>query len=275
MAGDQVMVPRESRRHPGPAGRVRRRLLLAVLVPLLWGSGLTSVLAFGNRDRPEEPPAESEEEENGKEERPEAQPALDQKPLAEPSRPALQSESATESASPAVNQPAEIAQAGPAPGQPGRAAAGTTAAADAEDEEPWPEVAGPLGVSRFPLASRELDLLLQRIEADRRLLGELRKELPQDRAEAELYLARLRILAGQSDPVRLSPLANKLMLQSRTFFDWVENEYETPEERVQDYYIGGARGFYVVMEEFKREAMFIVINRLDIASQLLIQGSTQ
>jgi hypothetical protein len=117
--------------------------------------------------------------------------------------------------------------------------------------------------------------LIAKLESDRLLLAQVRKQVPQTREEAELYLSRLKRLASHSDPVRLVPLANRVLDQSVIYYDWLEREFENPGERVVEYYIGGARGFHIAVEEFKSAAMFTVINRLDVTVGILTELESQ
>lgn len=107
------------------------------------------------------------------------------------------------------------------------------------------------------------------MESDRMLLAELRKDLPETRAEAEVYLARLKALAGLSDPVRLVPRADRLLEQAPLFYTWLEKSFKTEAERITEYYVGGASGFQTAFELFQNAVLFTVINRLDVASRAL------
>lgn len=121
----------------------------------------------------------------------------------------------------------------------------------------------------------DIDSFVEKLESDRRLLSEIRKEVPTARGEAELYLSRMKRLAAASDPVRLVPLANKLLSQAPTFFDWLEQEFVNQEERLMEYYIGGAQGFHFALEEFKSAVMLMIINRLDVAAGLLEMSAAE
>lgn len=123
--------------------------------------------------------------------------------------------------------------------------------------------------SRRSFGPIDINQFIDSLEADRRLLVEIRKEVPTARGEAENYLARLKELSALSDPVRLVPLANRVLSQAPIYFDWVDGEFESPEEQVAEYYIGGARGFHFALEAFKSAVMFTLINRLDIAARLI------
>lgn len=107
------------------------------------------------------------------------------------------------------------------------------------------------------------------LESDRLLLVEIRKQVPEDRMEVEIYLERLKYLSSRSDPVRLVPLVNRVLENSTTYFDWLETEFESPEEELTEYYIGGARSFHFALEEFQSAVMFTIINRLEIAGRLI------
>ena len=126
-----------------------------------------------------------------------------------------------------------------------------------------------IGTSRSTLKYVDMDQFLQKLESDRLLLAEIRKDVPQGRDEAEVYLVRLKQLASRSDPVRLVPLANRILDNAPIFFDWLDREFESAEEEVTEYYIGGARGFHFALETFKSAARLTVINRLDIAKKVV------
>lgn len=121
-------------------------------------------------------------------------------------------------------------------------------------------------IDRAPIAMDTPDAvrsLMVRVESDRRLLAELRKQVPHDRLEAELYLKRIRELSAISDPIRLVPMANNVIRQAPSLFEWLETEYDDPDERARDYYIGGSWAFHRRFEAFKNAVMLTVINRLD------------
>jgi len=119
------------------------------------------------------------------------------------------------------------------------------------------------------LDSVEISILADKLEADRLLLAEIRKEVPEAREEAELYLMRLKVLAEKSDPVRLAPLFDRVLDQAPIYFKWLETEYEDQDEQLTEYYVGGARGFAFAMENFKSAVFLVIINRLDIASRVI------
>ena len=118
-------------------------------------------------------------------------------------------------------------------------------------------------------ASVDLPGLVASIEADRRLLSELRKGVPDTREEAEFFLRRLKLLADRADPVRLAIRADRVLEQAPIYFDWLETEFESSEESLYDYYVGGAQGFQRALEEFEEAVLLVVINRLDTASRLV------
>ena len=135
------------------------------------------------------------------------------------------------------------------------------------EPEPWFEMTA--GLSHRALGTIDLQLFVRQLESDRRLLVEIRKEVPEDRTETEIYLARLKELASLSDPVRLVPIVNRVLDQTATYLTWLETEFEDENEQVQEYYVGGARAFHFALEEFKGAAMFTIINRLDIAAKVI------
>lgn len=101
------------------------------------------------------------------------------------------------------------------------------------------------------------------LEADRLLLTELRKELPDTRAEAEAYLQRLRRLASVSDPARLAPLAARMTTTGSTFLDWRHDTFATPDARSRAFAESGAHGFTTAFTNFRNAVLLTVSNRLD------------
>jgi len=112
----------------------------------------------------------------------------------------------------------------------------------------------------------------KRLDADRLLLSEIRKIMPESRGEAENYLDRLKMLAGKSDPLRLVPLADRLLDQAPIYFDWLDREFANQDEQVMEYYVGGARGFSFAFENFKTAVLFTIMNRLDVASRVISEA---
>ena len=132
-----------------------------------------------------------------------------------------------------------------------------------------------LPVGPSVLADVEIDTFLEAIEADRRLLSELRKNVPDNRMEAEIFLTRLKDLAERADPVRLAPKANRVLEQAPIYYDWLETEFESAEEEIYEYYVGGAQGFSRALEEFKNAVLMTVMNRLDTAARALQEVYTE
>lgn len=126
-----------------------------------------------------------------------------------------------------------------------------------------PVVQGPAGRMAAQTTRAELLKLARQLEADRKLLIELRKGVPLEREEAELFFQRLKALAIESDPARLVPLANKVIDTAPAFFQWLEQEFESPEERVEKYFLEGARNFRIAFDRFEGAALLTIINRLE------------
>ncbi len=175
----------------------------------------------------------------------------------------------------------ESATDAPAAAEPAPTADSQEPAPEAAPAEPRPpastdrsfEMAA--GISFRSLGSVDLDEFVRSLGADRRLLIEIRKDVPQSRAEAEIYLARLKDLAEQSDPVRLVPLANRILDQSPIYFDWLAAEYESEEDQQREYYIGGAQGFRFTMDEFRSAVLLLIVNRMEIAARVILELETE
>ena len=162
---------------------------------------------------------------------------------------------------------------------------GDDAPDDAADDTPDDDADEPNGdvitfddfairIERPPIAfdnPRDARTLAVQIEADRRLLNELRKQIPDERIDAELFLKRIRELAAISDPVYLVPIANNVLRQAPLLFEWLETEYEDPDERIRDYYIGGSWAFHRRYEAFRNAVLITVIRRLDAVGDYLME----
>ena len=101
------------------------------------------------------------------------------------------------------------------------------------------------------------------LEADRLLLLELRKELPDGRAEAEAQLNRMRRLALSADPVRLGPIANRVMETAPDYLDWRDQEFATSEDAAREFVESGAGGFQTNFTNFRNAILLTISNRLD------------
>jgi FtsZ-binding cell division protein ZapB len=101
------------------------------------------------------------------------------------------------------------------------------------------------------------------LEADRQLLFELRKDLPETRPEAEVQIARMQDLALSSDPQRLGRLVDRISDSAPAFLDWRFGEHASSQEFTQAYVETGANAFDGAMDDFRSEVLMSVANRLD------------
>jgi hypothetical protein len=116
---------------------------------------------------------------------------------------------------------------------------------------------------RMAKSLSHFDELYDPLEADRQLLFELRKGLPETRPEAEAQIARMRSLALASNPSRLGQLVDRVDDAAPAFLDWRFTEFGTAEEASQAYIDSGAVAFETNMDEFRNEVLMSVANRLD------------
>jgi chromosome segregation ATPase len=107
------------------------------------------------------------------------------------------------------------------------------------------------------------DDVYEPMEADRQLLFELRKELPETRPEAEAQLERMRSLALAADPAHLGQLVDRLGEAAPTFLEWRFEDHASDAEAAQAYIDSGASAFDTTMSEFRNEVLLSVANRLD------------
>lgn len=107
------------------------------------------------------------------------------------------------------------------------------------------------------------DDLYEPLEADRQLLFELRKSLPDTRPEAEAQLERMRKLALASNPAQLGQLVDRVEANAPAYFDWRFTEFGSTQEATEAYITSGANAFDSSMNEFRNEVLMSVANRLD------------
>lgn len=108
-----------------------------------------------------------------------------------------------------------------------------------------------------------LEDIYEPLEADRQLLFELRKDLPDSRPEAEAQLERMRSLALAANPAQLGQLVDRLLEAAPAFLEWRYGQFATDTEAAQAYVDGGAGAFDTSMTEFRNEVLMSVANRLD------------
>jgi TolA-binding protein len=101
------------------------------------------------------------------------------------------------------------------------------------------------------------------MEADRQLLFELRKDLPETRPEAEAQLSRMRSLALAADPAHLGQLVDRLDESAPAYLDWRFADHASDAEAAQAYVDTGASAFDTTLAEFHNEVLLSVANRLD------------
>ncbi len=116
---------------------------------------------------------------------------------------------------------------------------------------------------RLQTSLTRFDTLYDPIEADRQLLTELRKGLPETRPEAEAQLERLHDLALTSNPQRLGRLIDRVEDAAPAFLDWRFTEFGSTQEATQAYINSGANVFDSTMNELRNEVLLSVANRLD------------
>ncbi|MEX1296737.1 MAG: hypothetical protein AB1Z67_11245 [Candidatus Limnocylindrales bacterium] len=122
-----------------------------------------------------------------------------------------------------------------------------------------------LSAERDQLAASidRFDALYGPLEADRLLLFELRKELPETRPEAERQLQRIRDYALTSDPQGLGRLVDRVDETAPAFLDWRFGEFASSAEFSAAYVETGANAFDSSFDELRSEALRTVANRLD------------
>ena len=118
--------------------------------------------------------------------------------------------------------------------------------------------------------------MVSKLDNDRLLLIELRKDLPETRAEAKDYWSNVKRLAVKSDPA-LGPSVDKIIVQIDAYFDWIEampGGDATSEEILiwlidEYYYLYAAYRYSDAIEAFQKEAHLVVVTHIDIAVELI------
>lgn len=116
---------------------------------------------------------------------------------------------------------------------------------------------------RLQLSLEHFDEIYAPLEADRQLLYELRKTLPESRVEAEAQLSRLRKLALSSNPAGLGQVLDRVEDTAAAFLDWRFADYNSSQEASQAYVTSGANAFDASMNDFRNAVLLSVANRLD------------
>lgn len=116
---------------------------------------------------------------------------------------------------------------------------------------------------RLQASLTRFDTMYEPLEADRQLLFELRKGLPETRPEAEAQLARIRNLALSSNPRKLGQLVDRVDDAAPAYFDWRFTQFTSTQEATEAYINSGANAFDSTMNEFRNEVLLSVANRLD------------
>ncbi len=162
--------------------------------------------------------------------------------------------------------PAHVGPAAPPPAVSPAADASPAASATLEAEL----AAARARIASLEQQSRRIDDLLDAfddmydgMEAERQLMIELRKPIPDQRDGAEAYLARLSRLAIVSDPVHLGQPASRLLETAPVYLDWRDGSYASPVERDAAFIESGAAGFSNDLDDLEKAVLLAVSNRLD------------
>ena len=155
-----------------------------------------------------------------------------------------------------------VAETGTATGAQGSTAAALAGAAGSASPDALAAIKSAIGTD-------DINAFLAAMDADRLLLFEVRKDLPQVRSEGDAYMKRLKDLAGMSDPVRLVPKVNRMMEQAPIYYDYVEKNIQNQNDAANEYVVGGARGFIIAFQDLQNAVLLTVINRLEIAERAI------
>ncbi len=111
----------------------------------------------------------------------------------------------------------------------------------------------------------------QKLENDRLLLVEMRKEEPATKEEAKQEWTAIKKLAVQSD-TSLGPRADKVLSHLDAYYNWVNTRFASQAESALTYSLTGAADFRRSIDDFWNAVLLIVVDRLDTLVSLSTQG---
>ncbi len=161
-----------------------------------------------------------------------------------------------------ANPVAETGTPASGPGTPGSTAAALAGTAGSASPDALAAIKAAIGTD-------DIKGFLAAMDADRLLLFEVRKDLPQVRSDGDSYMKRLKDLAALSDPVHLVPRVNRMMEQAPIYYDYVEKNIKDQNDAANEYVVGGARGFIIAFQDLQNAILLTVINRLEIAEHAI------
>lgn len=103
------------------------------------------------------------------------------------------------------------------------------------------------------------------IEADRLLLVEMRKKLPEDKNEAIAFWDNIKGLSSVADP-SLVARANSVISSLPAYFRFLETDFSSRQEAVLTFQLTGASEYQVATDKFWKAFALSLIERLDIVS---------
>ena len=124
--------------------------------------------------------------------------------------------------------------------------------------------AAPETRSAFP-GIPDVERFAAQIEADRLLLVEMRKELPDDRGDAVAYWNNVKGLAAVSD-ASLVAKANNVITALPAYFNYLEADFSTQQDAILSYQLTGASDYDAASDDFWRAFALTLIDRLTIVS---------
>jgi len=116
---------------------------------------------------------------------------------------------------------------------------------------------------RLRTSLTRFDDLYDPLEADRQLLFELRKGLPESRPEAEAQLERISRLALASNPTGLGQLVDRVAETAPDFLEWRFTQFGSSQEATAAYISSGANAFDSNMDDLRSAVLLSVANRID------------
>ncbi|MCH7552602.1 MAG: hypothetical protein IIC82_01195 [Chloroflexi bacterium] len=110
--------------------------------------------------------------------------------------------------------------------------------------------------------------LANRLDADRLLLLDFRKDLPEDEDDARAFWANIKALAARSDP-SLAPLVDRVARTVPNYFRFVNQDFTSTLEAQLSYQLLAA-DYDTAKDEFWNSFMTVLSDRLDSLARLAV-----
>lgn len=120
----------------------------------------------------------------------------------------------------------------------------------------------------------KIEKIILSLEKDRKLLIQLRMDVPEEKEEVLRYWRKVKNLSIQLDP-SLGPMVDRIIESVDPYFEWVEKQPEVNASLEEwgrwflDYYVTGANAYGEAIGDFLKEVYLAIINHIRVAVELI------